>query len=320
MCGSQKEVSQLYDRAFGVEIECGYDGDGGSSCSCYCWCESEREYMRDQNWEIANAPAGTYYASRMPYSDEEIENYECEYCRYGCSGDCDGCYDDNAGCETAASLLYDHGFHEWTDEIHPDGSGVEIPSPILRGREGLRELQQVMELLERNGFHTSASDGMHVHHDAPEWVEDDSLVAHTLELWEENLPMIHQFVAPNRRTSTMCASYKEPRYSWEAEQWENFKKTKDPTILREKFRALNICHLPYSGSLEIRLHEGTLDFQKAAAWIRFGQAFLNFALKTHKQGELVVCNSRTDLLNRARVSSTTRRRLMAVAGRKVQVA
>lgn len=314
----------MHNRAFGVEIECGYNGDGVESpCSCECWCESEQDYMRDRNAAIERGKESgdRYWQNMIPFTDEQIENFRCDYCRYGCSGECSDSYDDeNEGCEYAYHLLSNHGFDEWTEEIHPDGSGVEIPSPILRGREGLRELQQVMELLSSNGFYVTQSDGMHVHHDAPEWVEDDSLVAHTLEMWEENLPLIHKFVAPNRATSSMCRSYKNASYAWELEQWENFKQTKDISLLREKFRALNIGKLDYTGSLEIRLHEGTLDFQKAAAWIRFGQAFLNFSLKTYKRGEIVVCNSRTDLLNSTRVSSTTRRRLMAVAGRSVQVA
>lgn len=299
----------MRDRRFGVEIECGYDGRGidERECTCECWCEDERRYMRSQN----EYRGGTY-------SQEQIDDFECDVCR----GGCEGCYENSSyyeGCEIACNLLYDNGFSHWTDDIHEDGSGVEIPSPILQGREGLRELQRVMELLSSNGFNCSTADGMHVHHDAPEWVEDESLVAHTIELWEENLPLIRRFVDPYRTTSSMCASYtgEDPRYgpdSYQQRMWEEFKQTKDVSKMRDKFRALNIGHLSHTGSLEIRLHEGTLDFQKAAAWIRFGQGFLNFALKTYKRGQVITCESRTELLRSARVSSTTRRRLMA-AGR-----
>lgn len=289
-----------------MEIECGYssDGRGPRECYCECYCEDERDYFRRENEyqaEQENPP---------PYSEETIANFECDPCR----GNCEGCYEDyydDGGCETAANLLHSNGFSEWCGSIHPDGSGVEIPSPILQGREGLRELQQVMELLRRNGFFTNRADGLHVHHDAPEWAEDDLLTAHTVELWEENLDLIRRFVDPYRTITSMCASHKGD-HEYQQRAWEQFKQTKNVDVIRDKFRALNINHLQRLGSLEIRLHEGTLDFEKAAAWIRFGQGFLNFALKTYKRGQVITCESRTELLRNARVSSTTRRRLMAV--------
>lgn len=295
-----------------MEIECGYSGDGPQrECVCECWCEDERSYFRTQNEYYAR----NYPDQGLPYSQATIDEFECDPCR----GICDGCnsdYDDDSpACEVACSLLYDHGFAEWTEGIHPDGSGVEIPSPILQGRGGLRELAQVMELLRNNGFDTTSSDGLHVHHDAPEWVEDELLTAHTVELWEENLPLIRRFVDPNRTHNSMCASHRgEGPYDseYQRRRWEEFKATKSLGNVSDKFRALNIRHLSYTGSLEIRLHEGTLDFEKAAAWIRFGQGFLDFALKTYKRGQLITCESRTELLRNARASSTTRRRLMAV--------
>src|SRR5690348_13321616 len=101
----------MRDRAFGVEIECGFNGDGpGEPPDCIC------------------------------VYDEEVGEYVPEYGDHCVA--CCGCWESDEsslGCEEAARLLSNNGFDEWTYEIHPDGSGVEIPSPILRGVEGLHE-------------------------------------------------------------------------------------------------------------------------------------------------------------------------------------
>lgn len=317
----------MRDRAFGVEIECGYNGEGVESrddCSCECWCESERRYLREQNntynTYANSAEASGNLESARQYrsyvrSDEYIDNYRCEVCRYGCTGDCREYYGDG-DCEAAAYLLDQHGFKGWLDHIHPDGSGVEIPSPILRGPQGLRELRNVMELLSNNGFYVSGADGFHVHHDAPEFAQDEGLLAHTIELWEENFNHITRFVDPQRRGTRWAASRKgEALYSG---RWETFKRTKNLSDAPSwRTCALNVEPVRYGikPNVEIRLHEGTLDFRKAAAWIHFGQAFLHTAIRSYQRNknEIRVCADALDVLRMTNLRGNSRRALMEVA-------
>jgi hypothetical protein len=272
----------MRDRAFGVEIECGYNGDGDAGppdCDCLY--------------------------------NEDTDSYESES---GHCVACCGCYDGETslGCEEAERLLASNGFGEWTHDIHQDGSGVEIPSPILRGVEGLYELREVMQLLSRNGFYTTPEDGMHVHHDAPEFVKDPELTARLVELWEENLPIIDRFVAEHRRGGTYwaCNSYRLMGPSYE-EAWRKFKESKSlDDLYADKFRSLNITPLRYHGTVEFRLHQGTLDFDKAAAWIKFGQGLLDRAVQ---RKTIVTCASAYDVLKVAGVSRKTVRTLMEAA-------
>lgn len=271
----------MRDRAFGVEIECGYNGDGPAEGPPDCDC-------------IYNSDTDEY----------ESESGHCVSC-CGCWG---GDEENSLGCEEAARLLYDNGFHAWTENIHPDGSGVEIPSPILHGIAGLYELREVMGLLKRNGFYTSEQDGMHVHHDAPEFRENPELTARLVELWEENLPIIDRFVAPERRGGYhwACSSYAASE-----DNWRKFKESKSLEDLhRDKFRSLNVIPLRWHGTIEFRLHEGTLDFNKAAAWIKFGQGLLDRAVRSKT---IVTCASAYDVLKVAGVSRKTVRTLMEVA-------
>lgn len=276
----------MRDRSFGVEIECGYDGASPEEPECVC------EYDEETGEYVDDGP-------------------HCEAC-------CGCWYDEesNPGCEVAAELLHSNGFRAWTDDIHADGSGVEIPSPILHGYEGLNELRQVMKLLSDNGFYTGYDDGLHVHHDAPEFTEDESLVARLVELWEENLPLIDKFVAGHRRGGEYwaCNSYSkmsEYRYTPDFLKWEEFKRTKSlENLSRDKFRSLNITPLSYQGTVEFRLHEGTLDFNQAYAWILFGQSLLETA---KRRKTVVTCASAVDLLRLTRTSPKATRTLLTKA-------
>ena len=278
----------MRNRAFGVEIECGYDGDGNRIEPPDCICE----------W------------------DEDGDLIVGDHCQRCC-----GCWEgsdegSDEGVDFATELLYANGFSHWAEQnIHSDGSGVEIPSPILCGREGLNELRRVMALLRDNGFYTSEEDGLHVHHDAPEFVEDDSLVARLVELWEENLPVIDRFVADYRQGGNYWACNSYQREDSYAHSWARFKETKSLGDIRlDKFRSLNVTALDEHGTVEFRLHEGTLNFDEAAAWIHFGQEFLESAKRTRN---VVTCANVIDLLRFTRTSpSTTRKLVTKASGRR----
>lgn len=285
----------MRDRAFGVEIECGYNGsERECTCECTCYTCSFCNYGCEET--LAEDEECTCECACEP----------CDFCHDGCSCGRDYRYN---GCDVAYDLLATHGYMDWLGGIHEDGSGVEIPSPILKGSAGLRELRSVMELLRTNGFYTTGADGLHVHHDAPEFVGNEELTAHLVELWEENLSLIDNFVSYRRRGGRYwaCHSYKvvSPR------RWEDFKATKRLGALdQDKFRSLNITPLQWHGTIEFRLHEGTLNFAEAAAWIHFGQSFLDMA---KRRRSVVTCDSALDLLKLSRTSKRATQTLLAKA-------
>jgi hypothetical protein len=299
----------MRNRTFGVEIECGYNGSGnGSECTCECYCDEYR------------CCYCMYGCEESLGEDEdcscECNCEQCHFCANGCDGECDGAYrgSEGPGCEVAVNLLEHNGFGHWTADIHNDGSGVEIPSPVLSGHTGLRELRQVMELLNSNGFHTTRSDGMHVHHGAGEFAEDERLLATLIELWEENVEHIERMVDPYRRQGHSGHSWCGRR-STSTESWPKFKETKNVAELPGgRYYSLNTSGLQYGrNTVEIRLHEGTLDFQKAYAWIHFGQSFLEWAKLMHKRNNIVTCASAGELLRLTRTSQKSKRTLLSVA-------
>ena len=203
----------------------------------------------------------------------------------------------------AADTLHAAGFTDWANgDIHSDGSGTEIPSPILQGDRGLAELRAVMALLVDKGAEVTRSDGFHVHHSAPEFVNDEELQLRLVETWAANRKHISAMVSEYRR-GNYWACYDE---FWNERKIEEVKAslgkpvpytyrndTYKPKHFAERFAALNLYALDVHGTIEFRQHEGTLNFEHASAWIHFGQAFLE---TVKKRKTILSCADTTELL------------------------
>lgn len=162
----------------------------------------------------------------------------------------------------------------WAEHAEHDGTLIEFKSPILQGKAGFKELHTVMNTLVAAGAYVTRYDGMHVHHDAPEFRDDMAAVARLVESWSANIEEIRKFVAPRRYGGGRQKSVAENCPPWDAHGVE---------LVKEGYkgmgrRDLNVNALDKHGTVEIRLCQGTLNPQFAEAWIRFGQAFLGKVL------------------------------------------
>lgn len=160
---------------------------------------------------------------------------------------------------------------------HEDGTLLELDSPILRGYKGMLELQRAMKYLREYGGYVTSSDGLHVHHDAPEFLEDPQLAVTLLKCWVANRDYVKKFIAPRRVADRGWGPFITH------ETTENVARWVEDEGLDGLYRELgygyrydcNLLSLAAHGTIELRLHEGTLDFDQAEAWVRFGQAFIN---------------------------------------------
>lgn len=229
-----------------------------------------------------------------------------------------------------ASILRQNGCSsEW--RVGADGSGVEARTPVLEGRSGFKEFKKGMNLIRETGGYVTRRDGLHVHHGAPEVVNDRQLAARLIESWYYNTPLIEGFVAGHR-----CgrSAYNPP---WTHSQVQQLKTspqfsngqhdtssgTYDPYTRRRSGvvhyfgqcgprGAINLHSLARHGTVELRLFEGTLDYGIAEAWVKFGQRFLNAALK--RKSPLPRASDGSELLKRLRVGKQASERLLAKAG------
>lgn len=210
-------------------------------------------------------------------------------------------------------LLRDAGFPEWANgDIHVDGSGVEVPSPVLCGAAGIKEMKAVLALLTDNGGSVTRADGLHVHHDAPEFVRNKEATLRLLKSWKENQPFIHTLVDDYRVTGWgrgWCKPWDDHMIARLESAW---KSTYPPYW--DRYFSLNVASLNSHGTIEIRLHEGTLDGDKIEAWIRFGQYFLDSVLK--RKRPIPACVDTEQLLKRVRVPKHPNEFLAEIAKKK----
>lgn len=193
------------------------------------------------------------------------------------------------------SLFEDNGLLNWS--VGSDGSGIEARTPILQGEEGFETLWKAMELLTEHEAFTTREDGMHVHHDGPEFIWDIDKQIKLAKSWVYNQAYILDFVDKSkRRMNSYCRLWNE------TDLFEMERVKVNPYQGRGR-PSLNLHALQAHGSIEFRLHEGTLDFTQARAWIEFGQALMDFCAKEDEH--LPKAKSHQDLLEMVKCSEAT---------------
>lgn len=178
----------------------------------------------------------------------------------------------------------------WSN-VGADGSGIEIRSPILKGQSGLDRLGEVFSWLCENDFYVSTADGLHVHHDAPEYADDWTALLRLITSWQRAEPVVMKFVADRRLRRG--SPWEQDSVSFiqravagnrphEVRGWPLSKPGVAPYVRPPKNcvqligrRRLNVACMPRTGTVEWRQKEGTLDYDDAAAWILFGQRFMD---------------------------------------------
>ena len=218
---------------------------------------------------------------------------------------------DRSGVANVLRQAFDRkGYRRWyfMDRLDYDGSEIELRTPILRGKEGFEKLELVMNTLQWEGCDVTGEDGLHVHHDAPEFVYNIDNCIKLVKSWKANQHLIYQFVSSDRTTDYdgTVGNY------WACPMWSDAK-VRDLESKREiphwDRNDLNLNALSKHGSIEFRLHEGTLDFAEAKSWIEFGQSFLDRVLKHSMRDS----GDATNLLKKVRVSPTAEKVLVSKA-------
>lgn len=151
--------------------------------------------------------------------------------------------------------------------VHGDGSGNEIHTGILKGKRGINLMKKMLDIIRDNGGYVTTSDGMHVHHDAPDFRGNLDAQRRLIRSFLNMEEAIERIIAPYRRGDygSCCRQYSKP--------FRNEHYTSPPTY-RGKLNLSNLRpgHL---GTIEFRSHEGCLHPEYAAAWVAMGQALLD---------------------------------------------
>ncbi len=191
-----------------------------------------------------------------------------------------------------------HQTHQAWSSVY-DGSvrGAEVVSPILDPIR-LNEASTVARLLLGAGGKVDRTTGFHVHIGAQNLTHDN------IANWYLNWNLVHNtigvLVAPSRLNNSYCKAVSAEHATTNAERIRNGEIS---DFRGDRYQSFNLQAFDRHGTLEIRLHQGTLNGAKAVAWAKFIDAFKQlseskiFTADTLGTGtELQKCNNLLSLL------------------------
>lgn len=166
-------------------------------------------------------------------------------------------------------------------------TGVEFASTVLRGDEGLRTIADLCQYAAENKWSVDACSGFHLHigvNDLDSTKQAAVAMGYlmTHELW-------CQLVAPSRGQSKYCAGLRlQPEVANTLTAPIVMQTIIDPNTAHDYRQPRRVwCNwhsLRAHGTVEIRLHQGTLVYEKIANWIKAHTRFVDWcvAQETHK--------------------------------------
>lgn len=155
---------------------------------------------------------------------------------------------------------------------------MELVSPILQGDAGLASLREATESLREVGARVNTTCGLHVHHDAADFDVDK---AKTLARnYMRAQAAIDRLVSPSRRANQYCQPLNEQDLNYLDAPGRTLR---DSVLSINRYRTLNLAALARHGTVEFRQHQGTIEYNKIASWVAFGQHIVDASVK----GELI---------------------------------
>ena len=155
------------------------------------------------------------------------------------------------------------------------GSGLELVSPILKGEEGLR---QVEKALDRAGAKVNTTCGLHVHIDTAGMTGIQR--RNFFLAYVRNQDVIDRLVSRSRRNNRHYTQ----RYETERSIEYHADCVENGSSGNSRYYTVNTCSMVKYGTLEFRQHQGTLNGKKVVAWVQMLLAMAYRASKTDEVG------------------------------------
>ncbi len=197
-------------------------------------------------------------------------------------------------------IVSDCTIHNTDDHPFP----MELVSPILEGDTGLRELKVVMDVI-KNFCTVNKSCGLHVHHDGANL----NLITfkNLAKLYYTYQESIDSFMpASRRRDASRWIASLTSRLG--ADKKRAFKSIDNQrslggliNLLGDRYCKLNLGSYTVHRSVEFRQHSGTVDFNKAVAWIKLTKGILDEA-----KGNVVTAGRKDNIKTLARLAKDWR--------------
>lgn len=156
---------------------------------------------------------------------------------------------------------------------------VELKTAPLPWAELERVMPPALEIVNYLGARVNVSCGLHVHHHLPECVENPQVVRNLQHAWWRIHPVVFGLVATSRRNNQYC---RRPTHD-EAVQFDgvrSYERLCQKLRRLDRYASLNFVNLltPERMTVEFRVHQGSLDWQKLRAWVLFTQRLIEHAV------------------------------------------
>ncbi len=183
------------------------------------------------------------------------------------------------GIKSKVTSYWDKAPEGYWDLTTDSSCGYEVVSPILKGRDGLKEIETVCEVLDEMGAKADHRCGLHVHHDVNDLSVDKMKEVFTLYTKFEGT--IDSLVPKSRREDENAYCGTNRRYS--LNRLRNCSTTNDlASFYSNRYIKLNFQSYVRYGTLEFRQHEGTINSDEIINWVKFTQLFLSRAKREEK--------------------------------------
>lgn len=157
--------------------------------------------------------------------------------------------------------------------------GLELVSPILYGDEGLDELAKVYEVLNSCRAKVDKSCGTHVHFDINDFTVQNC--KNFLNLYYNYQGVINYLVPQSRRTNEYCKILTKGTLVDINKDY--VRSIRDIAYTMDtRYMTVNLQSYVKYGTIEIRQHGGTTEFEKMEAWIILMYQLLDVAKQEEK--------------------------------------
>lgn len=179
------------------------------------------------------------------------------------------------------------------------GRGLELVSPILKGEEGLKDLEKALNALKNAGGKVNTTCGLHVHIDTAGM--NGTQRKNFFNGYVKNQDLMDRLVSSSRRFNRQYTC----RYSVsQAEQYADA--LENGYNVSSRYFTVNVMSYAKYGTLEFRQHQGTLNGKKAVAWVQMLLGLAKTAQSTTEQSVIAQFGSVSDLLDGIGIEGSTK--------------
>ena len=158
-------------------------------------------------------------------------------------------------------------------------NSFEVVSPVLKGEEGIRQLEIVTRILNEMDAKVNRSCGLHVHIGVEDYKLKD-----WKRLFKNYIKMettIDAFMPLSRRgnSNQYCRSLKKSNYKQKIDNSSNLRELQNTLVNGNRYHKLNTQAYWRQKTVEFRQHSGTVNFDKISNWVRFTMRLTEFSKK-----------------------------------------